>query len=247
MHQSDTRTGGGQEAFPETAEFSRFWEDDVRSAQGRERVGRALSAYWKPVYKFIRAYRGKTIEDAKDLTQEFFCHLLEDGAIATYRPEKGRFRSWLKGVLRNFMLEYDRDRRRLKRGGGKTFVSLDTAHVETERFQADLRTLSPDAIFDQQWRRDVVAEGLRRLQECLENEGKALWYRVFEKYELSSEDPSKLTYESVAGSLGLGRDEVKQALRYARERLRMIVVKIVGSYAGSREEAVEEVKDLLSE
>ena len=36
-----------------------------------------ISAYWKPVYKYIRSALGKDQEEAKDLTQDFFVRLIE--------------------------------------------------------------------------------------------------------------------------------------------------------------------------
>ena len=59
--------------------------------------------YWRPVYKFVRTEGRSSIKDAKDLTQEFFGYLLEGDVLPKYDRTKGRFRSFLKGVLRNFL------------------------------------------------------------------------------------------------------------------------------------------------
>ena len=46
--------------------------------------------YWYPLYAFLRQ-QGKSPEDAEDLTQAFFAHLMEKDALKTVLPERGRF------------------------------------------------------------------------------------------------------------------------------------------------------------
>src|SRR4029079_6724410 len=59
---------------------------------------RALSElcriYWRPIFLFLRR-QGSNPDDAQDLTQGFFAHLIESRAYARADPEKGRFRSFL--------------------------------------------------------------------------------------------------------------------------------------------------------
>src|SRR5690349_18749999 len=60
------------------------------------------SAYWYPLYAYIRRY-GHSPEDAQDLTQEFFCRLLEKKWLAAADPAKGRLRTFLIVALKGFM------------------------------------------------------------------------------------------------------------------------------------------------
>src|SRR5688572_2196319 len=115
----DTTLGGSRDAFPETV-WSRF----VSGTQAVDLDG-LFRFYWRPVYTFIRTASRSSVEDAKDLTQEFFGYLMEGDVLAAYRAERGRFRVFLKGVLRNFLSHDRRDRSRQKRGGGKVPFSLD--------------------------------------------------------------------------------------------------------------------------
>ena len=55
--------------------------------------------------------------DAQDLTQGFFAHVLERETLAAAQREKGRFRSFLLGALRNFLANEARKQATLKRGG----------------------------------------------------------------------------------------------------------------------------------
>ena len=61
------------------------WTVVMISAQSQTRAGRAAFAelyqlYWYPLYTFARR-GGHSAEDAQDLTQSFFLHLLEHGAL----------------------------------------------------------------------------------------------------------------------------------------------------------------------
>ncbi len=46
-------------------------------------------AYWYPLYAYVRRC-GQTPHDAQDLTQEFFCRLLEKRWLAAADREKGK-------------------------------------------------------------------------------------------------------------------------------------------------------------
>src|SRR5262245_42976956 len=109
MTSFETRMGGSQEAFPETVWSSILSCKDPASARRQAGINHLFSLYWRPVYKFVRAAGGRSIEDAKDLAQEFFCHILEGDLLGRYEPDQGRFRNFLKGALRNFLLEARRD------------------------------------------------------------------------------------------------------------------------------------------
>ena len=79
---------------------------------------RALSElcriYWRPIFLFLRR-QGSNPDDAQDLTQAFFAHLIESRAYARADPEKGRFRSFLLGALKHFVAHaraHDRTQKR---------------------------------------------------------------------------------------------------------------------------------------
>src|SRR4030095_5339565 len=91
--------------------------------------------YWYPLYIFARR-RGHSPEDAQDLTQGFFLHLLEHRALGGVNRLKGKFGSFLLASFQNHISDaYDRSRR-LKRGGDRKFVRLDAAKPE-ERYTGE--------------------------------------------------------------------------------------------------------------
>ena len=76
------------------------------SAEGDTEVRAALEEIYRlycyPVYAFIRR-RGYSRQDAQDLTQDFFVHLLEKGILGRADSQRGRFRNFLLGVLEHFL------------------------------------------------------------------------------------------------------------------------------------------------
>src|SRR5262245_20123781 len=83
---------------------------------------RALSElcqkYWLPLYGYVRRRVGDLYE-AQDLTQEFFCRVLEKNFFAAADPTRGRFRAFLLSSLKNFLANQWEKSRAAKRGGGK--------------------------------------------------------------------------------------------------------------------------------
>src|SRR4051812_42820568 len=127
---------------------------ELNSVKGSQALEKLCRAYWPPIYSYVRRMGYRT-EDAQDLTQAFFAKLLEKNFWARANPEKGRFRSFLLVVLRQFLAD-ERDRARTaKRGGGAPLISLDEGIVEGEFLKAD-QNLSGEQQFDGQWASTVL-------------------------------------------------------------------------------------------
>src|SRR5512133_1669850 len=91
--------------------FSTRWTMILKAGDPTAPTVHALSAlselcqvYWRPVYAFLRKH-GYSHTDAQDLTQGFFVHLIEHRRYARADREKGRFRSFLLAILKNFIAD----------------------------------------------------------------------------------------------------------------------------------------------
>src|SRR5262245_31892073 len=98
------------------------------SPQAAAALDKLCRSYWPPLYFFVRR-RGHTLEEAQDLTQEFFARLLQRNSFATTSPAKGRFRSFLLASLKNFLVNQWEREQSQKRGGGHIAIPLDAAPV----------------------------------------------------------------------------------------------------------------------
>jgi DNA-directed RNA polymerase specialized sigma24 family protein len=115
---------------PSSADFPTTQWSRVLAAGDRNRpeATEALCAlcrdYWYPLYAFVRR-KGYHAEDAQDLVRGFFAALLERNALQALVPERGRFRSFLMACCENYLGEHRAHQHALKRGGGRTPVSID--------------------------------------------------------------------------------------------------------------------------
>ena len=71
------------------------WTMILDAGESQTPPDQALSAlselcriYWRPIFLFLRR-QGSNPDDAQDLTQGFFAHLIESRAYARADPEKG--------------------------------------------------------------------------------------------------------------------------------------------------------------
>src|SRR5690606_23881039 len=68
----------------------------------RRALHELLEAYWAPLFAYLRR-TGMSVADAEDTVQGFVSSLLDGAAIAGVDRERGRFRSYLLGALRNYL------------------------------------------------------------------------------------------------------------------------------------------------
>lgn len=111
-----------------------LWSDVLRAGdESGSAAGDAMESlcrkYWPPLYLFVRK-SGFAQHDAEDITQAFSLRLADKKFHQSADPERGRFRTFLLGSLKNFMANWRRDARRLKRGGGAESVSLQLEDME---------------------------------------------------------------------------------------------------------------------
>ena len=86
-------------------------------------LGDLCEAYWTPVYRFLKR-EGRSDDESRELTQEFFLRLLAGSTLEQANPAKGRFRSYLLGALKHFLSDHRRAEGRQKRGGDAIIESI---------------------------------------------------------------------------------------------------------------------------
>jgi len=180
------------------------WTMVLKAGDSATASAHALSAltelceiYWRPLYAFLRR-QGYGPEDAQDLTQGFFAHLIEARAYTRADREKGRFRSFLLGALKRF-IEHTRDHERaFKRGGGMILQNLDDKAIAEAEAQIGRATKwQAEEVYDREWAASLWRQALDRLaQECA-LAGKAKLFGHLKPYLLTTEE-SIIPYEEMA-------------------------------------------------
>src|SRR2546425_3576113 len=120
------------------------------SPQTNEALEKLCRIYWYPLYVYVRR-QGNSPEDAQDLTQIFFSRLLEKNYFAKADRNRGKFRTFLLGSLKNFLVNEWKRAGRLKRGGDLTFLTFD-ANAAEERYAGEqIDEANPANDFERQW------------------------------------------------------------------------------------------------
>ena len=246
MKQSTKYPSGGS-AFPQTSHSTirAIWSlDELERSGGFEAL---ISAYWMPVYKYLRIRWQRSIDDAKDLTQAFFLEAMEKDFFRTFSPERARFRTFLRTCLDGFVSNHDKSAKRLKRGGAIEFTSLDFQDAEN---QIDLARLEPvnsvEALFEKEWRRSVFILALELFQTRSAQEDRELQFKLFEKYALDGlEDGRRIKYEDLARQFGLSTATVTNYLAAARRGFRQAVFDKLRELTATEVEFRREAKALL--
>lgn len=216
---------------------------DGDSPGASEALEKLCRTYWYPLYTFVRR-QGHSPEDAQDMTQEFFARFLEKEYFGLADPARGRFRSFLLASLKNFLAEQHRQAGRLKRGGGKTFVSWDAATAE-ERFVAEPKDeATPEHIYERRWALTLLEKALSSLGEELTSAGKE---RVFA--ELKNHlwgDQGGESYSVIAARLEMSEGALKVAAHRLRQRYRELLREEVAHTVARHEEIDEELRYLIT-
>src|SRR5215471_10629658 len=103
---------------------------DKDGTAAQEALASLCTAYWYPLYAFVRR-QGASAQEAEDFTQGFFYHFLERNALAHVEPAAGKFRSFLLACLKNFLAKERERAHAQRRGGGRPLVPLDSGEAET--------------------------------------------------------------------------------------------------------------------
>jgi RNA polymerase sigma factor (sigma-70 family) len=209
------------------------------SVQALSALSQLCQIYWRPLYVFLRK-KGYGREEAQDLTQGFFAHLIETRGHARADPEKGRFRAFLLTALKNFIADARDRQRALKRGGGMILEKLDD---KKERQIARNGKWQADEVYDREWATSLVRQVLDRLaQECA-LAGKGELFRYFLPY-LAVPDESAIPFEEMARRSRRAVTTSRHELARLRARYRAILRQEVRGTVREVAEVDEELRYL---
>jgi RNA polymerase sigma factor (sigma-70 family) len=224
------------------------WSAVLLSAQSQAPGSQAALAelcrtYWYPMYSFIRR-RGFSPEDAQDLTQGFFLHLLDHKALSQVSPFKGKFRSFLLASLQNYLSDEADRARCLKRGGKVEFVSLDIGFAEDHYRLAPLDFLTADKVFDARWAVTLMDEAMARLRQEYARQGKTAIFETLKSFIDPINNKAALSYEQVGDMLQVRVQLVKKLIYRLRKRYASVLREEVARTVSRPAEIDEEIHAL---
>ena len=212
------------------------------SGESRGALQTLCQTYWFPVYAYVRR-RHSRAEDAQDLTQGFFAHLLSRDAIGKAEPERGRFRAFLLTALKNFLGGEREKAGAEKRGGGTTPLRLDFESGESRLKIEPAHDLTPERLFERRWVLALIDQVLESLRRELAAEGKEGHFEQLKGGiigEMTAEG-----YDQAGADLGISAAAAKQAAYRLRKRYRELFRQEVGRTVAEDGDVDNEIGRLL--
>ena len=171
--------GSGSPASPLTwqAKFPHTSLTEIVQAGGEDTLAQDAVAslcqkYWYPLYAFLRR-RGRSTEDAQDLTQGFFTRFLSGKSFKGFDPERGKLRSYLLGGIKNYESDRHRAEKTQKAGGQYSFISFEWQQAEAQYAEEPKNIDSPDLLYDRRWARTLLESVQNDLRDEFARKGNA--------------------------------------------------------------------------
>jgi DNA-directed RNA polymerase specialized sigma24 family protein len=178
-------------------------------------LGELCQLYWYPLYVFARR-RGRSPDDAKDLTQGFFLLLLDKRVLTAVDRQKGKFRSFLLATFQHYISGESDRARTLKRGGGCEFVSLDFQSAEGRyKHEPVDKAITAEQLFDARWALTLLGRAMDLLDQEYTLQGRAATFQVLKIFLENRDTPP--SYEAAARTLRGGLGATKTLIHRLRK------------------------------
>ena len=148
--------------------------------------------------------------------------MLAGGLGGTADQSRGRFRTYLLGAVKHFLVNQRRNANREKRGGGAEILPIGPGTDTSPGIDPpDPTALPPDSVFDREWALAILGRGLAALEHELASEGKGEVFVVLRPWLAPGGIPAST--EEAAARLGLTEGAFKVAVHRLRKRFRQFV------------------------
>ncbi len=228
--------------FPTTCWGRILLASDPAAPGARSALEQLCGDYWYPLYAFIRR-KGHDPETAQDLVQGLFADLLERGELLELKQERGRFRSFLMACTVHFLAKAHARERAVKRGGGRSFVSVDAMNAETRFGGEPAHNLTAERLFNRRWALTLLDHVVAGLDAEMAAPEKNPLYDRLRPGLLGQEEMA--SYKAIALELGLSEGAVKMAAHRIRGRYRERLRDEIGRTVADPAEIDDEIGALL--
>ena len=237
---------------PEPLENRRFnttqWSVVLRACQSAPELERSawnelIETYWFPLYAFCRRQQ-KSHQDAQDLTQSFFTHLMSAASLDSVSPSKGRFRSFLLASFRNYIANQLRSASTIQRGGKQTIFSLQVDDLEAKFYRGCRLDETPERAFDRNWVEALLERTLGRLAEDYRKADRQELFQMLEPH-LSS-DSNALSRVEIGKRLSMSQPAIAMSIHRMRRRYKEILINEVSRTVDDPADVEDELHRLMA-
>lgn len=198
--------------------------------------------YWYPLYVYVRR-RVADLDEARDLTQDFFARLLEKNTLALADPQRGRFRSFLLTALKHFLINEWEKNRAQKRGGGRKVLAIDFDAKDQQWALEPAHAWTPERLYERQWALTLLDEVLAKLRREFQIAGKTRLFEQLKSFLVG--DSAKTSHADAAERLGMTEGAVKVAAHRLRKRYRELLRHEVAQTVSDDKEVEDEIRALF--
>ena len=199
--------------------------------------------YWYPLYAYVRR-RGYAVEQAQDLTQEFFVRVLEKRYIDRADRNKGRFRTFLLSSLTYFLSDETDRRYLLKRGGALAIIPFEVRAGEEMYQREPSHRETPEKIFERRWALALLERVLGKLREEFAAGGQLEHFERLKVFLLGQ--GRDVPYADMAAELGTTEGALKVAIHRLRKRYRALLWDEIAETVADPSEVEGEVRYLAN-
>src|SRR5262249_19753270 len=146
----------------------------------------------------------------------FFLRLQEQDVVARADRGRGRFRSFLLGVLKRVLADRGRQARGPTQG-----LSIESLIGDEERSYEPATDETPEEGFERRWADGVWQRVLTELRQRYQDEGRLEWFAIFRDYHLT--EGKRPSQQALAERHGLSPDQVGDVLDKVKKRLERLV------------------------
>lgn len=238
-------------AFPSDAAPGRFattrWSvvsaaGEADSRERRDALEELCRGYWYPVYAFVRGRVGNA-QDAQDLTQAFFAHAIEKETLAKADRTRGRFRTFLRSAIANFLADERAKANAARRGGGRLIFSLDFETGESRYSLEPSHDSTAERLYDRRWAVTLIEQSLATLAQEWTAAGKREAFEILKRTISGMSDGED--YAGISAELGVSPAAAKQAAYRLRRRYREIFREEVRRTVADDESVDDEIARLM--
>jgi RNA polymerase sigma factor (sigma-70 family) len=159
--------------------------------------------YYEPFIKVVLGFLNVAESDKDDLNQEILLKLWKSLQTFEFDEEKGRFRSWLKTIIRNNTIDYFR---KTNKSNQKNLVSLDD-NFDSLNLGINDETLSK--FIDDEWKTHITHLAMTKVKKSFSG-------NAIQVFEMSLEGKSA---EEIAEKLEISPNSISKLRRRVEEKL----------------------------
>ena len=205
-----------------------------RTPQADQALNRLCQIYIPPLRYFVRSY-GYDQHTSEDLVQTFIASLIRRQAIEKTSRDRGRFRSFLRTCLKNFLKNHYRSSTR-----GPNLLPLDESNA-TELSSPEKSC--PDIEFDRRWAWSLLEQAIAEVENSYADRGKDDVFNDLKGF-LPGGDP-KLSRNDIAKEWGTAVNTVDKAAHDLRLRVRQAIRKAVSATVATSREVDDELRYMM--